>query len=1846
MARRSLALGCLALLLAVSSVQAGVVALKRSPGLTDGRGLAPVFTNAISGGTVTVHSGQGVIGDAYLYTDTGWAQSLCYVNTGAVPTAAANAPLLVKFDLSVLAGLAGGRVNTAELRFYAQGGNSGLASTGYITSSDWSEGNKTAVYYGYGDFPGLAPAAPGVSGAHPNGLNTGACQTASGLYKDPATNGYVGSWANDQIWNASKDGVAVVTGMAHNPWNIGLHPPYDQYLTIDVTPIVRVWATGTPNYGFFIASTGNQALYLSEETEAPDLQPILFIDYQPHGDPVAVSDLAVSNPDWFKLDLTWTAPSANPPAAVASYDIRYSTNPITDDASFAAASHCTCLVPTPAAPGTVEHFTIKGLTAGTTYYFAIKSTDIVGTVSALSNAPVSAVTLPMDVTPPAQITTLAAPNVKPNYAVLTWTAVGDDGVTGLANDYDFRYSTSPIVDDTTFAAATRIVTLGTPKAPGQQETFTIHGLTPSTAYWFAIKACDEVPNWSTLSNVVTFTTLAADTFAPNTITNLSVSTAQIHGVFLTWTAPADVGTAGMAGYDIRYSTSAIDDGNWASATQVTGEPMPAAPGTTEIFAVTGLNPSTTYYFAMKSFDYAEPANVSAVSNIASGTTMPPIVPVVVHNPWVSNDRVADTHNINTMAATYVNSYAPTGVTPGATAEQRAINIYNNQKRRLYHWADQPPNVGGFQIEDPTYTQNVFGWALCGRHGAMGMTISKYAGFSDTRNVGIPGHNIYEVFYDNGWHLYDTMTTMYVFTKNTPQHVASLAEISADHTIMTSAVGDGRACPGYLLCGDDPVWYAGDGQGSGADHWSDGGHNVSPTNWTGNMDLRLGQSFKRTWESWLNQHPTPYTNADSAAGNDPPYHHEANKDWKDTVNIPYWEPYSLTSAQTTALNIPMNPTYRRWANGTDTLAPDFKSAGYQAMLESASHDIATNYEDSLSPDLHAKTVGTQGEAIFKVSVPFYITDAGFSGDFVKTNSGDVLNVQVSSDGSSWTTVWTASALGTTHVANQPLRTSVFGLWQTWYVKVQIKSTVAKSDAGVSNFVVTTTFEHNKGSMAYLDRGVNNITLTFDNPAELLASRNLIHIFYKWKEYDGTAWTVDKSYEGYAVASPATFSITTGGAKVPRTEYVLMEVVPPVPDAAAPARITDLAVAGTPASGRVPLTWTATGDDGSTGTAIAYDLRYSTSAITDDATFNAATQVTGVPAPKVAGSTETFTVMYLQGSTTYYFAIKAIDKGINRSPLSNVVTGTTAAAVGVTNLAAGTATSATVPLTWTAIDDGSTGTYASYDLRYSSSPITDTTTFNAATQVTGVPAPKAAGQAESFTVTYLQPATTYYFALKGIDAKGNRSPLSNVPTATTGAAALITNLAAGAPGASKVPLTWTAIDDGVVGTETSYELRYSTSVITDATFNAATLVAGVPAPKAAGQAESFTVTGLAGSTTYSFAIKAVDAKGNRSPMSNVASATTIADSVPPQWVGNLKGMPSHTAKGVDLTWTAPADYGNNGAGPFPCAAYQLRYSTSPILYDDGGATWNAATAVTGLPVPKAPGSAESFTVIVPTGGATYYFAIKATDDASNISQVSNCAAAKSSTLGDTVLQVGLNGYTGCTDSYMDETSSNWGGNPRMTICGWGAGNYQRGIVKFDLSSLAGVNVTSATLSLYSYNSAQTTGSSGFYGLYPLTKDWTASVVNWTTAASGVAWTTPGGDFAATPDATSPKQPKASMPTWYAWDVKTRVQSWIAGTSTNYGWVVKCTDESLNNQDWLYQSESGDAVHRPKLVISDAVVPKVGDINGDGSVDVLDLLAMAGSWGSTCGVDRAYDPRCDLNNDGIVDVIDLLTLADNWR
>jgi hypothetical protein len=116
----------------------------------------------------------------------------------------------------------------------------------------------------------------------------------------------------------------------------------------------------------------------------------------------------------------------------------------------------------------------------------------------------------------------------------------------------------------------------------------------------------------------------------------------------------------------------------------------------------------------------------------------------------------------------------------------------------------------------------------------------------------------------------------------------------------------------------------------------------------------------------------------------------------------------------------------------------------------------------------------------------------------------------------------------------------------------------------------------------------------------------------------------------------------------------------PDNSCPVDVIDLAVSN-PTASSIVLTWTAPGDDGSTGTASQYDVRYSTSQIITEADWEAAVSCTDGPSPSYAGTTESFTVTGLSPNTTYWFALKTADEVPNWSGLSNSPSGTTEDAV---------------------------------------------------------------------------------------------------------------------------------------------------------------------------------------------------------------------------------------------------------------------------------------------------------------------------------------------------------------------------------------------------------------------------------------------------------------------------------------------------------------------------------------------------------------------------------------------------------
>jgi hypothetical protein len=85
-------------------------------------------------------------------------------------------------------------------------------------------------------------------------------------------------------------------------------------------------------------------------------------------------------------------------------------------------------------------------------------------------------------------------------------------------------------------------------------------------------------------------------------------------------------------------------------------------------------------------------------------------------------------------------------------------------------------------------------------------------------------------------------------------------------------------------------------------------------------------------------------------------------------------------------------------------------------------------------------------------------------------------------------------------------------------------------------------------------------------------------------------------------------------------------------------------------------------------------------------------------------------------------------------------------------------------------------------------------------------------------------------------------------------------------------------------------------------------------------------------------------------------------------------------------------------------------------------------------------------------------------------------------------------------------------------------------------------------------------------------------------------------------------------------------VAGTTTQ--------EFSTSNFNGTVQIQ---VIDYPFNILDDVVV---GDVNGDGNVDVTDILLLISAWGPCSGCIE------DLDHSGEVDVTDLLIIIGNWN
>ncbi|MBI5224594.1 hypothetical protein HY989_01875 [Candidatus Micrarchaeota archaeon] len=491
---------------------------------------------------------------------------------------------------------------------------------------------------------------------------------------------------------------------------------------------------------------------------------------------------------------------------------------------------------------------------------------------------------------------------------------------------------------------------------------------------------------------------------------------------------------------------------------------------------------------------------------------------------------------------------------------------------------------------------------------------------------------------------------------------------------------------------------------------------------------------------------------------------------------------------------------------------------------------------------------------------------------------------------------------------------------WYLTIRIVDGSGNPLGGAA-VSITNSFGNVFSGTTGADGKINNLPLK-----ELTASSSAATIQY-------SPYTVAVTYGG----STQTRSVTLDSTKTETFTFG-----GGAPDTIPPGAIV-LANPTSPTSSSLTVSWTATGDDGNTGIAQSYDLRYSTSPI-NSGNFDSAFQASGEPAPAASGTVQSMPVTGLLSSTTYYFAIKAIDDASNTGAISNVVSGTTSAPADTTppvrssGAPSGTLATDTTSTTMTLT------TNEPATCRYSLTPGTSYASMTSANNFA-----TTGGTTHSQPITSLVNGGSYNRYIRCSDAAGNANTndftISFTVAADTTAPSAISNLAAPSSTTGSVSLTWTAVgDNGNTGTVSAYDVRVSTTTIDASNFATAfQYVATSPTIGAAGAAQSLTVGGLNPSTTYFFAIKARDEANNWGAISNVASrATSAAPDTSAPSIGN--GQPAGTL-GYTATQTLMNVTTNENANCKYSLVANQTYASMTNLFASTGATLHSVL-ITGL------------------------------------------------------------------------------------------------------------------------------------------------------------------------------------------------------------------------------------------------------------------------------------------------------------
>ncbi len=483
--------------------------------------------------------------------------------------------------------------------------------------------------------------------------------------------------------------------------------------------------------------------------------------------------------------------------------------------------------------------------------------------------------------------------------------------------------------------------------------------------------------------------------------------------------------------------------------------------------------------------------LTVLAAIWMGPAAPAAGPGVVTDPYVLTDRSVDARTVEGIVKGLVRE--------GMSDEEKVLAVYHWIRRLIYHGDGPVQYAYNFH-----HMIHVYGHGSCLRQTTPMWVLLDRLGY-ECRNAAVTGHHVIEVRYGGAWHLFDPHMNFYVYDRGRPRSIASIEQIRKDPTLASEAVKEGRACPGFLLCGDSVATFA------RRDGWRILGRFPESRKYTpvieepfGRIALRRGETYLRTWMPGRHWFHANWRRKDEG-----PRHGCGRRDRADAVNWPVYEPHAAGTR------------YRHWGAGHLIYKPDLTTDHYaDGVVERRN---VTSGRRGGSAGLVPGKAGGGGEVVFGVGCPYVITAGELR--LARLGGGEVAAWVSTDEGRTWKPLELKAEEG---ALSAVFVGEVNGSFRGYRLKIGIPP-----GGGIAALELKSHFQLNPYSLPYLAPGRNVVSVgaaSYGSP---------LTVTWKWSE--GPEWKAAKSVSKTFTAD-GSFEVETAGPKHPRMKSLVLSVAP--------------------------------------------------------------------------------------------------------------------------------------------------------------------------------------------------------------------------------------------------------------------------------------------------------------------------------------------------------------------------------------------------------------------------------------------------------------------------------------------------------------------------------------------------------------------------------------------------------------------------------------------------------------------------------------------------------------------------------